>query len=95
MTIRDDPDLLTLRVGPHVFKVRCPADQHTRMKSAAATVAREYEHVRRRESVADGERAALMVALNLASGNLPAGGQGALDPLIDECIELAARKPES
>ena len=98
MTIKDDPDLLTLRVGSHVFKVRCPAEQHAQMKTAAAVVAREYEHVRRREAIADGERAALMVALKLASGGgLTAGERPdtAINSLIDECIELAARQPEN
>ena len=99
MTIKDDPDLLTLRVGSHVFKVRCPAAKHNEMKRAAAAVAREYEHVRRGEAVADGERAALMVALKMASGNLAVAEEDsrdeALESLIDECVELAKRSPEN
>ncbi|MCY4324581.1 MAG: cell division protein ZapA [Betaproteobacteria bacterium] len=97
MTGKADPDLLTVRVGQHVFKVRCPAADHAKMKKAAATVASEYEHVRRRSSIADGERAALMVALRMASGSRAATGgeQEAVKVMLDECLELAERRPEN
>ena len=94
MTLKDDPNLLTLRIGSHVFKVRCPADKHDKMKIAEAAVAREYERVRKREKVADGERAALMVALKMASESSAIQPEPAIEALIGECLELASRAPE-
>ena len=96
MTLKDDPKRLTLRVGSHVFRVRCPVESHVQMKNAAAAVEREYEHVRRREKIADGERAALMVALKMASGSPTAASRDGpeLDALIGECMELATSQPD-
>ncbi len=89
-------ETLTLRVGSHAFKVRCEASESESMRAAAEIVNREYVKLRESERVADGERAAIMIALQLASDRLDvqAGQDTGIEAVIDDCLELAASRPD-
>ncbi len=93
----DRTETLTLRVGSHAFKIRCEASESESMRAAAEVVNREYINLRERERVADGERAAIMVALQLASGrmDIKAQSDGSIGAVLDDCLELAASRPDS
>ena len=82
---------LQLQIGTHRFKVGVEEDAKPAMLAAAKKVERMLSDMRN-SSVADGERAAIMVALQLANeeheGVIQLSGEGVeqLEVVLDETL---------
>lgn len=66
---------LKIFIRRHQFTVRCAKNEEQNMRAAAQMVEQKLAHVREQTNAADGERIALMAALQLAfesGGNSPA-----------------------
>lgn len=79
---------LSLQIGPHKIKVRVTEERKPAMLSAARKVERLLEEMRGKQSVADNEILALMVALELAlnagDGDAGSEGGGGIEAILDE-----------
>lgn len=85
---------LQLQIGTHHFKVRVTEGDKPRMLVAARKVEEMLERYRRIDKVADGERAAVMVALQVAS-TAPAVTKEMLheiNAVLDEALVAAGSK---
>ena len=69
---------LKVFIRQHQFSVRCAKNEEDGMQAAARMVESKLKHVREQTNVADGERIALMAALQIAfeaGGKVEAGGK--------------------
>lgn len=82
---------LQIQIGTHRFKVRVDEKEKAAMLAAAKKVERMLGEMRRNQ-VADGERAAIMVALQLANGE---GAAEAPELAGDDLARLEATLDEA
>lgn len=79
---------LQLQIGSHRFKVRVEEQERERMIAAARRVEEMFTQRWRVEKVADGERAALMVALELATSTntVDSNSLAQIEVALDEAL---------
>ncbi|MBF2735887.1 MAG: cell division protein ZapA [Betaproteobacteria bacterium AqS2] len=81
---------LQLKIGAHSLTVAVPEEDKVAMLEAARQVNQAILHVKEANKVVDGERAAIMAAVQIACAPAAAGAAAAAGPSADGLAELAA-----
>lgn len=84
---------LSLRIGTHSIKIRVDEDKKAAMLAVAKELAEKLEHTRTVNKVADGERAAVMVAFQYAAANAAASNTDLeqIEVAVDEALAVVSQ----
>ena len=75
-----NPESVKINIRQHQFTVLCGPKEEDAMRAAARAVEDKLQLVREQTKVADGERAALMAALQIAYDKTPAPAPASYPP---------------